>query len=158
MVRLSKEVGADKLAIIGFPCNQFMFQEPQGAAKIKASAVGKGFTPPGMFLMEKTCVNGPKTHPVYQYLKHCTQPDHSIAWNFGTYFLVDPEGHVRLHAGVSPNDLADGLKEVAVDGKLVRMGSLRISQEPLADHLPTPTVDDQDGAQAPDASDAKARS
>jgi len=150
MLRLSKDIGADKLVIIGFPCNQFLFQEPQGPEKIKAFAESKGFTPPGMIMMEKVCVNGPKTHPVYLYLKMVTQPDHSVAWNFGSYFVVDEEGHVRLHTGTSPNELAPSLKEVAVDHKVVRMGSVRMAEESTEAHLPAPAVDGEEDAKARD--------
>lgn len=104
-------MGADKLVIVGFPCNQFL-QERKSAASIKAFAAGKGFTAPGMILMDKVRVNGSKAHPVYLYLKKMTNPKHNVSWNFGSYFLVDPKGQVTLHPGTSPDELAPSVKRV----------------------------------------------
>ena len=46
--------------------NQFLNQEPGSSDEIKNFALGKGFK--GL-LMEKIDVNGPKTSPVYTFLK-----------------------------------------------------------------------------------------
>lgn len=55
------------LEILGFPCNQFMGQEPKSEPEIKAHVIKEfGVTFP---LFSKIEVNGAKTHPVYQFLK-----------------------------------------------------------------------------------------
>jgi glutathione peroxidase len=79
------------LAIMGFPSNQFLNQEPETNANMEQSCQVKfGVT---FQLTEKILVNGPDTHPIFRYLK-----DHlrgklgkRIKWNF-TKFLITPEG------------------------------------------------------------------
>ena len=45
-------------------------------------------------MMGKVDVNGPATHPVWQFLKtHAGMMD--ISWNFSAYFLVDRTGAVK---------------------------------------------------------------
>jgi glutathione peroxidase len=82
------------LEVLGFPCNQFGQQEPGTAADIRAFC---STTYPVSFpLFEKIEVNGPATHPLYQYLKH-EKPGvlgtEAIKWNF-TKFLVNRSGAV----------------------------------------------------------------
>ena len=52
--------------ILAFPCNQFGAQEPNECPTIKKFANDKGVT---FTMMDKIDVNGPRTHPVYKYLK-----------------------------------------------------------------------------------------
>jgi len=55
------------LQILGFPCNQFLGQEPDPNPVIKKTAAEKfGVKFP---LMDKIDVNGPNTCPVFQYLR-----------------------------------------------------------------------------------------
>jgi glutathione peroxidase len=80
--------------ILGFPCDQFGHQEPGDEAEIREFCSTKyDVTFP---LFAKIKVNGPDTHPLYQYLK-TTQPgvlgSTSIKWNF-TKFLVGKDGEV----------------------------------------------------------------
>ena len=52
--------------MLGFPCNQFMNQEPGDAEKIKTfCSTSYGVTFP---LMEKVRVNGRNKHPLYALL------------------------------------------------------------------------------------------
>jgi len=78
--------------VLAFPCNQFGAQEPGTEAEIKEFAQGKyGAKFP---LFSKIDVNGPNTHPLYEYLKGVKGgllPD--IKWNFGK-FLVGKDGKV----------------------------------------------------------------
>ncbi len=93
----------DAVDILAFPCNQFGDQEPKEPAWIKSFTQEKGveFT-----MMEKIDVNGPKTHPVYLFLKkHSTV--HHIEWNFATYFVIAPNGHVFPFSGVEPMALEE---------------------------------------------------
>lgn len=81
------------LVILGFPCDQFANQEPGDADAIKGFCeLNYGVTFP---LFEKIDVNGPNTHPVFQYLKDQKGGllSSKIKWNF-TKFLVDKEGNV----------------------------------------------------------------
>jgi glutathione peroxidase len=94
-------------AVLGFPCNQFGHQEPGEAAEIRGFCERSyGVTFP---MFAKIAVNGPKTHPLYRYLK-AAQPGalgtQAIKWNF-TKFLVGRGGEVMRRYGpaVEPSRL-----------------------------------------------------
>lgn len=99
---------AEKLVIIGFPCNQFMGQEPGSNEDIAAFCERNyGVTFP---MSTKIDVKGKDQHPVYQWL--CHQPlngddTHEVKWNFHK-FLVSPEGKLVGSFGskVKPGDAA----------------------------------------------------
>jgi len=79
------------LAVVGFPCDQFAHQEPVGDAEMEqVCKVNFGVTFP---LTAKIEVNGPGTHPVFQFLKSHSQAflGEDIKWNF-TKFLVGKDG------------------------------------------------------------------
>jgi glutathione peroxidase len=81
-------------AVLGFPCNQFGAQEPGNAEEIAnfCSLTYEVDFP----MMAKIDVNGPKTHPLYAWLKHEKKGllgSEGIKWNF-TKFLVDRKGQV----------------------------------------------------------------
>lgn len=81
-------------AVLGFPCNQFGHQEPGNESEIKSfCSLNYNVSFP---MFAKVAVNGPKTHPLYQFLKS-EKPgvlgSKSIKWNF-TKFLVDQRGNV----------------------------------------------------------------
>lgn len=82
------------LVILGFPCNQFMNQEPLNEEEIKSfCSLTYGVTFP---MFSKINVNGENTHPLYQYLKEAKKGllgSEAIKWNF-TKFLVDKNGTV----------------------------------------------------------------
>ena len=81
------------LIILGFPCDQFMNQEPGSNDEIKAFADSCfRVTFP---LFAKIDVKGPNQAPLYTYLrKHIEKrPLKFIPWNF-TKILVDAHGHV----------------------------------------------------------------
>jgi glutathione peroxidase len=82
------------LVILGFPCNQFGSQEPGTEKDIQQfCSLTYDVTFP---LFSKIEVNGPQTHPLYQYLKKEAPGilgTESIKWNF-TKFLVDKTGKV----------------------------------------------------------------
>lgn len=79
------------LAVLGFPSNQFLNQEP-GSNDETATAcqVNFGVT---FKLFGKIDVNGPNTDPVFQYLKKELPGflTNKIKWNF-TKFLIDRNG------------------------------------------------------------------
>lgn len=80
--------------VLGFPCNQFGQQEPGNSGEIAEFCdLNYHISFP---LFEKIEVNGPKNHPLYQYLK--TQApgllgSQAIKWNF-TKFLIGRDGKV----------------------------------------------------------------
>jgi glutathione peroxidase len=100
--------------ILGFPCNQFMNQEPGTAEEIKTFCqVNYGVTFP---MFDKVEVNGSDAHPLFVYLKEQapgalgTKP---IKWNF-TKFLVDRDGNVlqRFAPNVEPEEIAPSIAEL----------------------------------------------
>lgn len=82
------------LTILGFPCDQFLHQEPGDADQIKSfCSVNYHLTFP---LFAKIEVNGENSHPLYEYLKSANRGwlgSKSIKWNF-TKFLVGRDGSV----------------------------------------------------------------
>lgn len=91
---LYKEYQGKGLEILGFPCNQFGKQEPGNADDIgEFCELNFGVTFP---LFDKIEVNGPNTHPLYDYLKKEAPGllgSGAVKWNF-TKFLVDGSGKV----------------------------------------------------------------
>jgi glutathione peroxidase len=92
--QLHEELGPRGFTVIGFPCNQFMGQEPGTAEEIAAfCSATYGVTFP---MAEKAEVNGAEAHPVYQRLT--AAPDAAgeagdVQWNFEK-FLLSPAGEV----------------------------------------------------------------
>jgi len=111
--KLSQKFG-EKLIIIGFPCNQFMGQEPGSASDIQSFCQKNyGVTFP---LTEKIDVKGSGQHEIYQWLTRMdlnSTSDVTIKWNFNK-ILVDPDGKWIKHFGssVDPNssDIANLIK------------------------------------------------
>ncbi len=86
---------ADKgVEVLGFPCNQFGKQEPGDANEIKNfCSLTYDVTFP---MFAKIDVNGPKAHPLYQYLEDEARGflgSKNVKWNF-TKFLVGRDGKV----------------------------------------------------------------
>ncbi len=81
----------DGLVVLGFPCNQFMGQEPETNETIEeACKINHGVT---FQLTERIDVNGSNTHPIFKFLKKELSGflGGGIKWNF-TKFLVSPNG------------------------------------------------------------------
>lgn len=97
--KLHKELGEQGLVVLGFPCNQFGKQDPEGNGKIKEFCqLNYGVSFP---MFAKIEVNGQGAHPLYQYLKHQARGvlgSQAIKWNF-TKFLVNREGAVVARYG-----------------------------------------------------------
>ncbi|MBN1603311.1 MAG: glutathione peroxidase [Chitinispirillaceae bacterium] len=76
------------LVVIGFPCNQFLNQEPvTNQNMVESCKINFGVT---FTLTEKIAVNGKNTHPVFVFLKK-SLPGKDIKWNF-TKFLIENDG------------------------------------------------------------------
>ncbi|WP_316250691.1 glutathione peroxidase [Protaetiibacter sp. SSC-01] len=105
--QLQREYADRGLTVVGFPCNQFMGQEPGSAEDIKefcSTTYGVSFP-----LMEKTRVNGPKKHPLYATLHKVPDADGKtgrISWNFEK-FVIAPDGTIaRFRPSTQPDDPA----------------------------------------------------
>lgn len=92
--------------VIGFPANNFGYQEPGTNAEIGEFCqknYGVSF-----LMMEKSSVKGSDINPVYQWLTSKAQngvADAKVSWNFNK-FLVDDKGNWVAHyeSRVSPTD------------------------------------------------------
>lgn len=92
------------LEILGFPCNQFMGQEPGTDTEIESFCKSKyDVTFP---LFSKIEVNGPGAHPLYQWLRSETGGA-DVTWNFEK-FVIGPDGAVlgRFSPKTAPDDPA----------------------------------------------------
>ena len=104
-------------SVLGFPCNQFLWQEPGDAAAIDAFCTT---TYPVSFpVFAKLKVNGRDTHPLYRHLKAAapgTLGTGFIKWNF-TKFLVDRHGHVCARYGprTEPESLAQAIQALLAE-------------------------------------------
>jgi glutathione peroxidase len=101
------------LEILGFPCNQFLGQEPGSNEEIQDFCqVNYGVSFP---VFAKIDVNGSDAHPLY---KHLTKEASgilggAIKWNF-TKFLVDRDGKVvkRFAPNTEPEKMTDKIEEL----------------------------------------------
>jgi glutathione peroxidase len=106
--RLQKTYGGKGFSVLGFPCNQFLGQEPGTAEEIQQfCSTTYGVTFP---LFEKIEVNGEGRHPLYALLTETADAEGNagdITWNFEK-FLVSPSGDIvgRFRPQVEPEDPA----------------------------------------------------
>ena len=88
------EFKEEGLEVLGFPANNFMYQEPGTNTKIKAFCTSKFNVTFPMF--SKISVKGKKQHPLYQFLTKKDKNgkfDAPVKWNFQKY-LVGRDGQV----------------------------------------------------------------
>lgn len=92
--RLQQTYADRGLTVVGFPCNQFMGQEPGSNEEIKTfCATTYGVTFP---MMDKVEVNGGGRHPLYAELtaaQDAAGETGDVQWNFEK-FLLTPAGEV----------------------------------------------------------------
>ncbi|HEY1734871.1 MAG TPA: glutathione peroxidase [Acidimicrobiales bacterium] len=106
--QLQKDYADRGFSVLGFPCNQFMGQEPGTAEEIQEfCSTTYGVTFP---MFEKIDVNGAQRHPIYDELTAVADADGEagdITWNFEK-FLVSPAGEIvgRFRPPVTPDDPA----------------------------------------------------
>jgi glutathione peroxidase len=104
--RLQKRYADQGFSVLGFPCNQFLGQEPGTAEEIQEfCSTTYGVTFP---LFEKIDVNGANRNPVYAELTEVPDAEGQagdVTWNFEK-FLVSPGGEVvgRYRPQVEPED------------------------------------------------------
>ena len=131
--KLYQKYNKDGLEIIGFPCGQFLDQNPEdGKETVKFCMVNYGVT---FENFEKLEVNGENAHPLFKYLKEQKPeevtnaataglleklaslgqvfPGSEINWNF-TKFLVDKDGNVveRFSPTVTSEDMDAYIKKL----------------------------------------------
>lgn len=104
---LQRTYGERGLTVLGFPCNQFMGQEPGSMDEILeycSTTWGVSFP-----IMEKIRVNGSHAAPLYKALKSAKDLEGKrgpIMWNFEK-FVVTPSGDLhRFRPTVVPDDPA----------------------------------------------------
>ena len=98
----------DKLVIVGFPANNFFFQEPGSNKKIEEFCkenYGVSFP-----MAAKISVKGSKQAPIYQWLcneKYNHYKSTSVKWNFQKY-LIDEKGQLInvFYSNMRPDDPA----------------------------------------------------
>lgn len=105
--QLQRTYGEKGLTVLGFPCNQFMGQEPGTIDEILdycSTTWGVSFP-----IADKVKVNGRNAHPLYKALKRTTDAEGKagrVAWNFEK-FLVSADGSVtRFRPRTTPDDPA----------------------------------------------------
>ena len=106
--KLHEQYG-NQVQIIGFPCNQFMGQEPGGKEEI-ASFCKKnyGVTFP---LATKIDVKGKDQHPIYKWLTSASENQvgtFKVSWNFNK-FLIDENGKLIAHYGSGVEPMSEEL-------------------------------------------------
>lgn len=104
--KLYEKYKDEDFEIIGFPANNFLWQEPGSNNEI-ASFCQKnyGVTFP---MMAKISVKGKKKHPIYEFLtnkKKNAFTDSKVKWNFQKY-LIDNQGYLCgvVYTKTSPLD------------------------------------------------------
>jgi glutathione peroxidase len=111
---LHKKYSDKGLAILGFPCNQFLYQDPGSNSDIATFCqrnYGVSFP-----MYAKVDVNGRNTHPLYKFLKSSARGmwgTQRIKWNF-TKFLVDKNGKVirRYAPKVTPEAIEKDIASI----------------------------------------------
>jgi len=111
--RLYEKYKDQGFVILGFPANNFFWQEPGSDAEIIQFCHEKyNVTFP---MMSKIDVKGKKQHPLYRYLTKESPVPGSISWNFNK-FLLDKNGVVvtRYDSKVEPEEkeVVDKIEEL----------------------------------------------
>ncbi|MBK7300829.1 MAG: glutathione peroxidase [Agitococcus sp.] len=102
------------LMILGFPCNQFLSQDPASNEEISEFCqLNYGVSFP---MFAKIDVNGDDTHPLFKHLKEAAPGllgMNAVKWNF-TKFLVDKKGNVieRYAPTTEPLNIAKDIEKL----------------------------------------------
>ena len=111
---LYSELGERGLEVLGFPCNQFLSQDPGNDDDISQfCSLNYGVDFP---MFSKIEVNGSGTHPLYQFLKKQAKGlmgSEKVKWNF-TKFLVGRDGQVvrRYPPTAKPQDIRSDIEKL----------------------------------------------
>ena len=116
---LHRDLQDQEFTVLGFPCNQFLFQEsgsPEAIAEFCSTTYGVTFP-----MFEKVAVRGRKQHPLFAELTKAedeTGKAGNVKWNFEK-FLVSRDGEVlkRYRSKTTPEQIrADVEALLAEDG------------------------------------------
>ena len=111
---LHEELGERGFEVLGFPCNQFMNQDPGNDDAISQfCSLNYGVSFP---MFAKIEVNGDGTHPLFRFLKREAKGlmgSEKVKWNF-TKFLVNREGQVvrRYAQTAKPADIRADIEKL----------------------------------------------
>ncbi|WFD14645.1 glutathione peroxidase [Malassezia arunalokei] len=111
--KLHKTYSPRGFTVLGFPCNQFMSQDPGNDESIGSFCLlNYGVSFP---IMAKSDVNGDNANEVFKFLKHAKPGllgSEMIKWNF-TKFLVDRQGNVveRYAPTTDPKNIAQDIEK-----------------------------------------------
>lgn len=99
--------------VLGFPCNQFLNQDPGSNEDILSFCqLNYGVTFP---MFSKLSVRGKNQHPLFKYLiQHSpVRKGKSIKWNFEK-FLINKEGDIvnRYVSKVTPEDIESDIEAI----------------------------------------------
>ena len=101
-------VNKDRLVIIGFPCNQFLFQESGSNEDVKNfCSINYNVEFP---MSEKIRVKGRNQHPIYSWLTDASKngfTNSKVKWNFFKY-IINEEGILE---GIFPSKVEPDNKE-----------------------------------------------
>lgn len=104
----------DGVVVLGFPCNQFLNQEPGDDLEIDSYCkLNHGVTFP---MFAKVNVKGKEAHPLFSYLTENApgvMGSKSIKWNF-TKFLIDRNGNIvsRFAPKTKPLEMEEDIKRL----------------------------------------------
>ncbi|MCM3169092.1 glutathione peroxidase [Peribacillus frigoritolerans] len=104
----------DGVVVLGFPCNQFLNQEPGDELEIDSYCkLNHGVTFP---MFAKVNVKGKEAHPLFSYLTENApgvMGSKSIKWNF-TKFLIDRNGNIvsRFAPKTKPLEMEEDIKKL----------------------------------------------
>lgn len=111
---LHEELGDQGFEVLGFPCNQFMNQDPANEDAISQfCSLNYGVSFP---MFAKVDVNGDGAHPLFQFLKREAKGlmgSEKVKWNF-TKFLVNRDGQVirRYAPTAKPADIRADIEKL----------------------------------------------
>ncbi len=99
--KLNKTYRDQGLRVLGFPCNDYGYQEP-GTNEEIAQFCDRNYSVT-FDLFDKVHAKGAQQHPLYARLTEAVAPKGDVAWNFEK-FLVNRQGEVvaRYGSSVSP--------------------------------------------------------
>ncbi|HET8927699.1 MAG TPA: glutathione peroxidase [Microbacterium sp.] len=105
--KLQETYGDRGFTVLGFPCNQFMGQEPGSMEQIlEYCTTTWGVTFP---ILDKVKVNGHRSAPLFESLRQ-TPDDRGkagrVAWNFEKFLLTADGAVHRFRPPVKPDDPA----------------------------------------------------
>ncbi|HET8800188.1 MAG TPA: glutathione peroxidase [Marinobacter sp.] len=111
---LHEALGEQGFEVLGFPCNQFLNQDPGNDDAISQfCSLNYGVDFP---MFSKIEVNGASTHPLFQFLKKEARGlmgTEKVKWNF-TKFLVGRDGQVvrRYPPTAKPEDIRADIEKL----------------------------------------------